>query len=118
MIGIAATQFDVLGAVVFKEDMAESDMESLSRRGSKAKTLDGGVYIEDLGFSDSDRDFKIKVNNPTIAQVDTLKYLVRTYSTLLFACREGVFLGLITDLTVTQDVRFTFKISERISQEP
>lgn len=118
MITIATTVFDIRGSVRFREKRGDSDVETLLRRGNKTATLDGGSYNEDLGFTDSDRDLKIKLLNPTISVVDGLKYLLRNYATVTIAMADGMFLGSLSAVNIGSDVTLTFRITSRISQEP
>ena len=56
MIGLSTITFDLDGARIFSGDRnAELKNRKGDRRISRTATLDGGVLIADLGFSDGDR---------------------------------------------------------------
>jgi len=115
MIGISAPLYDIDGFLVVKENRA-STINTLTRRVSKAATLDGGSALADFGFSDSDANFQIVIRNITESQTDILKAMIKTYPTLRLSCSEGAFSGAIVNFSAdTLPVKFTFLTKEKLS---
>lgn len=76
---IASKLFDLDGYAAL-ELLPDSTAETLSRRFSKVSTLDGGVAVNDRGFSHGDREFTLAYANQTAAIDATLSRLVRLHS--------------------------------------
>ena len=99
MISIASKTYDPLGFVTVSENQASSRLGDFERRVSRDKTLDGGCVIYDGGFSHGDRTFEIYLDQPTLAEIEQLKYLHMNYADLLLMCEEGAFSGTIETIT-------------------
>lgn len=112
---LSTMTFDVLGSVSFMADRTSGNIESLARRGNVTATLDGGAYVEDMGFSDADREWDIKVVAPTVLQVMLLKYLVKTYSILIVASSEGVFTCWPSNISLDSTVKLRINLLSRLS---
>lgn len=84
-----AITFDLNGSVEL-DALESSSFSTLGRRTNKVATLDGGVAINDFGFTHADRDFQILVK-PTPAQDSTLRYIVENYGQVYVSTREGFF---------------------------
>lgn len=89
--------FDPAGDLVFKID-PDSDLDSTTRRVNRVKTLDGGVSINDTGFSDGDREFKLKAKLEG-AEFEQLKRLYQLYPLLSISTKLGVFEGVIDQVS-------------------
>jgi len=113
-ITIFANEFDTEGSVTLFP-LPGADLDTVGRRVTKSGTLDGGAFINDLGYSDSDRDFEFVIPRFTKTQLDTLKTMVRTYSSLSLACSEGVFTGTVDRLTAVKDMKIRFRVLEKTS---
>jgi len=92
MIGLSTRTFDLAGAIIIRELPGESDLEVFERRLSKTATLDGGVVVEDRGYTHGDRTFTV-VAPTSIALRDALSYLTQSYSELVVSTAGGVFLA-------------------------
>jgi len=90
MIGISSVSYDPNGFVMLKEDVNTS-IPVFSRRVSKTATLDGNSVVSDLGYSASDGDFSVEVSNISKEEIDTLIYLIKTYSVLRLSSNIGSF---------------------------
>ena len=90
MIVISAPIYDPNG-VVRIQDAPNSDLDSVRRRVSRAKTLDGGVVVNDGGFAHGDRDLRVTWRPKSSAEYDAVQRLVRLYPQLIVSTREGVF---------------------------
>lgn len=90
MISITTPTFDAYGAEMLKPD-TKSDYGSLDRRASRTKTLDGGVTIDDMGFSWGDVTLKMIFTNLNDVSAANLKRLTSSYSRLIASTKDGVF---------------------------
>ena len=78
------------------------DREALierTRRATVTPTLDGGVVANDGGFSHGDRQWDVRFQ-PSRAELETLKYLIETYSQLDCVTKEGLFTVVPQKLTM------------------
>jgi hypothetical protein len=87
MISISTFLLDDAGVLIAPE-FTSSEFEGLSRRVQKTATLDGGVDVQDLGYTDLDRPVSIDVPCSR-AVYDQLKYLIANYSELGLSTRAG-----------------------------
>jgi len=116
MISISAPTFDLDGSLLLRGS-ARSDLFSQSRRVSRTATLDGGVYLDDMGFTHGDRTLRITVKADSLKTIDALAYLHRTYAQLMVATIEGVFLGAISQISVTNgDIIITYLVKEKLTE--
>jgi hypothetical protein len=95
MIGLSAPTVDANGAVILKENRAKSTANEPPARISKSKCLDGTVSITHSGVCDGDRTFRLVIPQITEAEYTVVKRLHRNYTEVVFACRDGVFVGVI-----------------------
>lgn len=119
MIGVAAPIFDVEGARVFRSGDLEKEADNRrgSRRVSRTATLDGGVAVADLGYSDGDRDVNIREPEASAASVDFARYIVETYGTVIISTADGAYEAVpdtfsVDDGTLTLKMLVKLKISE------
>ena len=97
-IGLKKISAEAGSAVIIKDD-SRSTIKEYSPRVSRSATLDGGAVIENLGYSDGDREISI------ISEVDSekeirLQSMVRDELYLVVSTRDGVFYGAIDSLTI------------------
>lgn len=85
------------------------------RRQTKTKTLNGGVYINDLGFSEADSDFDFTLPNTPIEDVEIMVMLAKNFSSLFLATEDGLFEGGIKRHSLKSVPTFTFSILRKIS---
>jgi len=91
MIGISTKLYDLAGFDTFKSsDIVEFDSK-IERRVSTTPTLDGGSYVSDGGYSDSDKIFNFKVKNLSKARYDNLIYIAKYHSRIYLCTEEGAF---------------------------
>ena len=89
MISIS-TQISSSYGVVLQEDPDGTNLDRLSRRVSRAATLDGAAVVSDSGYSDTDRTLVIAAEI-TEAQKTALDYMFQTYSLLNVSTPAGFF---------------------------
>ena len=115
MIIFSASVVDPAGMVFFKEKPNLSTVK-YSRRGEVTDTLDGGAYVTDLGYSDAGRKltFTVPMANPDDLAI--MQYLVQSYSEVVLANKDGVFLGVPELITGNRDSIINFTITEKLSE--
>ena len=114
IIGISTTIYDIDGAIILKDILQRStSVKSLTRRINKVATLDGGVIVEDRGFSEGDRNFEIFVPFSQTVH-DIMLRLIKTYDQLLLTNDEGAFLVAPAEFTLDpkDELRFFFEVIE------
>lgn len=95
-------------------ELSDSKLNDSTRRVSRRKTINGGVFLDDLGFSHGDRTFEIKANS-TAALIANISQLKQVYSQCQCITSEGVFLGVIRSITENGNVLTTqFLIKEKV----
>lgn len=115
MITLSALVFDPLGSVSLDE-LPSSDMDGVSRRVNRAKTLDGGVVINDGGFSHGDRTFRVRWRIKSEADFERVQRMARLYSRVHVATRRGLFLAVPESVTRSgRDGTITLMIEELIA---
>lgn len=93
IVSISAMEFDLQGVLVFRP-LPDSSESEYTRRFNRVATLDGGVVVNDGGFSHGDRDitFRLKASP---AQDATLRRLVRLYSRVRVSFKQGIYSAVI-----------------------
>jgi hypothetical protein len=87
---LSAPTFDLSGYLELQVRDDTSFVEA-SRRVNRVKTLDGGVVINDGGFSDGDRTITLRWT-PTSSEVEAnVERLLQTYALLVISTRSGVY---------------------------
>lgn len=115
ILNITTKTFDLQGLLQVKCDN-ESTFRDTKRRVSKVATLDGGVSLVDMGYTDSDMQFDIKSSNLLKDDVNKLTYLMTTYPRLHFATMDGYFEGVISNLkSDVTPVEFTILVKEKLA---
>ena len=92
MIGISTPLFDPAGSIRI-EEMQNSETGDIARRVNRTPTLDGGVAINDRGYSAGDRYLRILWRPRNLAEYQYVQRLVRLYPRLNVATHEGVFVA-------------------------
>ena len=115
MIALSAQTFDPIGHVILNAEIG-GGLETLSRRITKTATLGGGAFLNDFGFSDSDRDFNFMIKRVTEDQLAVLKRLTKLYSLVNCATPDGMFSGAIENLAIGQEVKIKFIVQEKLSE--
>lgn len=88
---LSTPTFDLDGAVMIPAKVGESELGEARRRVNRSATLDGGVAINDFGYSDGDRTISLAWRPLSNAFEDNLRRLVEDYPRLTISTREGVF---------------------------
>lgn len=116
MIALSTEVQDIIGDRIFPNaDRDENLNESGNRRCTRTATLDGGCEVYDTGYSDSDRVIHVKDKNAAQALIDYAKYLVRNYSSIIVATKDGVFRGVPSEFDAENGLSFKILVTERIS---
>jgi len=97
-IGLKKISAEAGSAVIIKDD-SRCSIKKYNPRVSRSPTLDGGAIIENLGYSDGDREIRILSN--VDSDIETrLQSMVRDELFLVVSTRDGVFYGAINDMAV------------------
>ena len=88
MISISAPTYDPAGVVRIQDAPAT---DPLRRRVNRQRTLDGGVVVNDGGYSHGDRDITVRWRPKSQAEYDAVARLLQMYPQLIVSTREGVF---------------------------
>ena len=116
MIAISTKAFDLIGSFILRDRDARIRLGSMSRRGTKTATLDGGVSVYDTGLSQGDREFEVQLTNPNAAFIDRIKYLMENHSSYIVTTREGVFTALLSSLNEAANrTSFTISIEAKVT---
>lgn len=114
MIGIFSQTSDPNGSIVIPVH-PDSRIRRGSRRVTRTKTLDGGVVLNDEGFSHGDRDLDI-VTEYCESTWNVLWNLVQNHSQVIFTLFEGIFSGVIERIEEDEGlIRISVLIKEKLS---
>lgn len=115
MISFSTLTYDLQGIIAL-EAAAGTKITPLTRRVTKAATLDGGSTIVDFGHSPSDLDMVINVQDISADGLARLKRMVRLYPFVNLATSEGFFMGCLSAFNADQvPMTLTFMVKERLS---
>ena len=81
--------------VLFQESK-KSGFKTFEPRVTKSKTLDGAVVYDHRGMVEADREFNIKADNLTKAQMDAIQTIIENETYVNLATDEGFFEGVIS----------------------
>lgn len=119
MIGLAAQTYDIDGARIFRDTDRFKDQANRKggRRVSRTATLDGGVSISDMGYSDGDRTLAVVVPGASEELIAFAEYLIRTYALITITTGDGAYEAApethnVSDGTLTLTLLIAEKISE------
>ena len=98
MIHLSAPLYDPLGHVGI-DNLPASELGDVTRRVNRSKTLDGGVAINDGGYSAGDRTFRVRWKIRSADQFQQVQRMVQLYSLLTVITTEGVFTAAPESLT-------------------
>lgn len=90
-VGLSTKLFDLDGFLLFRNNLLNQGALDISRRVSSSATLDGGSFVSDNGYSDSDRTFTINVVGLTESEIGNIARLVKLHSRFFLCHREGAF---------------------------
>lgn len=91
-IGLAARTYDPQGAMLLPwQDGTET--ESITRRVSRVRTLDGGVSVTNRGYSPGDRTITLSLAGLSRAVIEQARRMVRLHATVTLSLPDGIFIG-------------------------
>jgi len=118
MISLSAPTVDAIGAVILKESIGKSSSPEPPARFSKSKCLNGTVSVTHSGVVDGDRTFSFVIPQISEAEYTVVKRLHRNYTSVIVACSEGVFAGVIEQPVMKAgDCTIKIEITEKISAD-
>ena len=113
MISLSTPTFDIDGFVSFEPD--EDSPPEMFRRVVRARTLDGGVAINDSGYSDGDSTLDYTWQTVSRGHTDAVAYLFKNYRLLTVSTPEGVYLAAPQAFDPGQDESsLTLLVKERL----
>ena len=117
MVGIASVIADIVGTHIFRAPGVGDGARRGARRTTRTATLDGGVAVTDLGYSDGDRDIVVKDETAEQAVVDFVRHIVEDYALVTVSTEDGSYLAVPADHKYEEGV-LTLKllITEKISE--
>lgn len=111
-IGLRKITAEAGSAVILRDD-SKSKIKTYNPRVSRSPTLDGGAVIENLGYSDGDRELKL-VSMVGAEQQAKLESMVKDETYLVVSTRDGVFYGAINGMIADRgEVTINFLAQER-----
>jgi hypothetical protein len=118
MIAFSSKDFDLSGHFYFKDgdiDTSYQEHRNITRRVSRTKTLDGGVYISDSGVSVGDKDITILIKQPTELEILTLKTAINLHSNFNVSTNDGNYLTNFVSMKMSAgDITLLFYVKESI----
>lgn len=116
MISISTSVSNITGNIIIKtQNHQMSQMREKKARLTKTETLDGGVHIENNGYSDGDQTFSI-IAKITREQDETITNIFENYIDAVLSNADGVFYGAISYLKIKNDVMtLTFEVKQKDS---
>ena len=113
---IASSTFDLDGHLEITP-LPDSDYGATTRRVNKVKTLDGGVAVNDGGYSHGDKDFTIRWK-PTSSEFEQKAGdLVKNHSTVYVTTADGCFLATPSSYQPSGgESSLTLLIQEKVNQ--
>ena len=96
MIGLSTPTFDLEGAILLKGVNLSSDVDAGERRIAKYKNLDGTVSIYDNGFVAADTRYSLRIKDPDVDTVDTIRHLISNYAAVIITSLIGCFRAVIS----------------------
>ena len=116
MVSFSTTNFDLNGQVILQRTRT-SDVYNRSRRVSATKTLDLGISLQDSGYTDADRRFKIVSQRISRADHEAVQYLQENYPLVMVSIPEGLFLGVIENTDIRSgDLIINFFVKEKLTE--
>lgn len=115
MIGISAKVYDIDGARIFPE--AETSSRKGARRVTRVPTLDGGVSVNDSGYTDGDREVYVEEAFASLEAVDFAQYICETYGLVTVTTQDGAYTGIPESYRIESDGTLSIKmlLTEKIS---
>ena len=98
MIGISTKLFDLNGSHTFQSGTTSEIDSKITRRVSTTKTLDGGSYVSDGGYSDSDKVINFKVFDLDEDTINKLNNIAKNHSRIYVCLRSGAYEGTIKQI--------------------
>jgi hypothetical protein len=96
MIAIAAEEFAPSGHMLIDGVALE---DSIPRRITRRRTLDGGVVLIDNGYSHGDRTVTVEWKPRSASELEQAQFIMQTYQTVLAVLPDGVYRSAIESVT-------------------
>jgi hypothetical protein len=102
-ITLSTKVYDLNGFSILKNVQNEVDVV-LSRRVQSTKVLNGGVWVNDMGFSHGDSVYRYSMKNVSKSLYEQLSYLIKNHSDFFLVNNDGAFAVKLKNLTMASSV--------------
>jgi hypothetical protein len=112
---VSAETYDILGHALI-EVLPKATPRQIQRRTARVRTLDGGVAVNDGGFSDGDRTIDLAWRPRDEVTHNVVSRLLQLYPRVVVSTAEGVFLAAPETYTPgTDESRLRLLVLSRLS---
>lgn len=116
LYGLSTPTYDPFGHLMLDCLPSQNDGE-VRRRVNRSPTLDGGVAVNDFGFSDADRNIELRWELTSRTEAETAQSMVIAYDRLILSTPSGVFLAAPESYSATgQEAVIRLLVVERLSE--
>ena len=117
IVTIAAKTFDLTGVLAF-EALPDNGLGRMERRSNRVATLDGGVAVNDTGFSHGDRELEFTYKPISSEHDDIARRLITLHSRVHVSTREGCFEAIPGPFEADPEKNtFALQIISKVSEE-
>ena len=92
---ISSTEFSAAGSVLIEADPRRTRVGSVTRRNNRVATLDGGVVVNDFGFSEGDRSVRIAFNPEDYETNIKIAGIVKNSTKINISYEDGIFEAIV-----------------------
>jgi len=116
VISFSTVEYNPVGRLELEPDLSGSDYRSAGRRLSRSRTLDGGVVLDDAGFSDGDRIMEFQFKGVSAADHETLQAMAEDYPLVKVGTEDGLFQGGLEQVRLYNGILYVrFLVSAKLS---
>ena len=112
-ISVTAPDFDTLGHALI-DPLPTSEYGLMRRRASKVQTLDGGVAVNDFGYSDGDREFVLRFRADSSMDA-RIKHMVEYYALVNVSTKDGFYTAIPQYEPGNQSSTLTLSITSKVA---
>ena len=91
LVSLSTELFDIDGDFVFDSVPDDTEMDNFTRRLSRIKTLDGGVAMNDFGYSPGDRTIILAVAGLDAAAIAVISRVIQQHKSFIVCGINGAF---------------------------
>jgi hypothetical protein len=115
-ISISSKTFDLSGSLLF-DTLTDNGLGRMERRATKVAVFDGGVAVNDGGFSHGDRDMVFTYKPISTEHDDIARRLVQLHTRVYVSTYEGCFEAIPGPFDADPERNtFTLQIIQKVSE--